>query len=1735
MKSSCVNTDIIPGGGMEQPLAEEYNHTGDSSDECTVSEMSEKERCVKMYSRRCRNHTRHRKYYKKDHSKLNSSVRFGFKTKNEGKVQVLRREDDCCGVVAAHNQSTTTDNTGYTCQNGLFSVDVKVGGDKFEKGVDGLEKIGNMCSTINEGMKSVKYPELPPLLSSCGLNDILCRLEDLTAVVTGVVHAKNLAGMVSVIHLYARTIIGNHSLALGIIRTFTQLISGGKCDIKPGNSTGEIDVQSGDEQSETNVFKAIRKAIFNWKDYVASNPLAKNITNAISALISLGFFPQAAETHKDLLKSFSIKAWNVQKKSVDFFSMLIETTLFFCERFFVAFQMGDPSFLWKPTEETEVIDVEYSTLLAAEQLAVLGKIQEMREQGINGIEDYRVRIDNLIKRLTEYLAKETKKVGKPSDNPALRQGILAKLLRMKQLSVAMLTRVQGSSIREAPFAINLFGPSSTAKTQVTNLLMKCVLSAGGYPHKATNISSLNEGDKYDSDVTNETYGLVIDDSCNTKSQFIDRPPSQRMIEIINNAPRATLQADVEKKNKIFWNPKSIIVNTNVKTLLAEVFSNCPESILRRFNLFITVKLNPDYVDPDTGGPNADKMADTACPNAWLFTAERVKLVRRPIVKGKLCDTFVFETLFEDKPISHLMPFVYNAAKRHFANQGKFVKVISDLDNVKICEHGMPSRDCPFCFAADGEHTQEQINSFCARTGHRDISNWSDPNCFNIATGQYCLPVDATLYEFGPEDIASTAPVDTQAGESVDGDPCGQDFWMDKMLEDPWLPYDGVTTASEFYEAWKKDKGLTQTILEIEKEEKDPVGWMARMSASSITKFVEEHRVAILAGTVGIAGLISALYLVKNMTSIFGAFRSITQQAGDSDEDTDSSSLSGDDDDGERPDGTFTPRLRRGDTDGAWKKFSPVHIEKTPANRNTTTEDLCKKVEKLQAYVEVDYICDPPKRKAHSNIFPLKSNVWLINGHILSDIDDMTFTVKQHNVDEIGKGRNFRAMVDKSCFVKIPDTDFAIVRLTSGGDVPNMLKHFTTTKAFDLTSNLYAHTFYRTPDGEMSKHHVKYISSMTADFDGTTVDGLKRIKYPAVSYNYGEVTRKGLCMMTHVIDQRHPTLGLFHCAGKSDTCTAVAGIVSQGAILESMKQLDSMGWTLQCHSTGVFNPDKYGFVHNMNVVPRRQHCVNFMEEDEGGRQPSLEYMGCHTTDTIRFKSRVCKTMISDDVDEIMNIPKQHGPPSNKHIWKHPQRDMSLTVHPRTEFSPRIMDYATRDFLCMLDQKIDSDPEWLSIVKPLPWEYNINGYAGIASYNAIDKDTSMGPPICKPKKNFLVPIGEQYPGINEAYDFEDPQFKREVERFEEVLASGERIHTHFRACLKDEAVKYGKDKIRVFNSGEVAYLLLVRKYLLPVVRLIQEEPTIFEMAVGINSHSVEWDTLRDFLAENPEERTFAGDYKAYDKTICPEVTSRAARILEYICEKAGYSERQLRIVRGILTEVIYPVLDYVGVFFKAFGSNPSGHPLTVILNGLSGSLYLRYVYYYIKFDMGVDPLDIPLFHLVVKLLTYGDDNIGTVAPEEEHFNHTLIAQVLGASGVEYTMADKTSESVPFIHLKDSEFLKRGWLWNPDLQHHTANLSVTSIAKSLHNYMKNKKNETTEREICANALRSALIEFFYHGKEEFLKRRGEIELIIEKHELGAYINHLYTYEELCNKFLGKGGLVDEIVLDLEDVDFQ
>jgi hypothetical protein len=357
--------------------------------------------------------------------------------------------------------------------------------------------------------------------------------------------------------------------------------------------------------------------------------------------------------------------------------------------------------------------------------------------------------------------------------------------------------------------------------------------------------------------------------------------------------------------------------------------------------------------------------------------------------------------------------------------------------------------------------------------------------------------------------------------------------------------------------------------------------------------------------------------------------------------------------------------------------------------------------------------------------------------------------------------------------------------------------------------------------------------------------------------------------------------------------------------------------------------------------------------------------------------------------------------------------------------------------------------------------------------------------------------------------------EMQRMEQTLLSGERCYSIFKACVKDEPTLVTKEKVRVFQAADWATQMLVRKYFLPIARILSLFLLDSECAVGVNAQGHEWDQLAKFMRKFGIDRILAGDYNKYDLRMPAQLINAAFAALIEIAEKCGkYSADDLTVMRGIATEIAYSCVAYNGDLIIHKGSNPSGQNLTVYINCIVNSLLMRCAYYHLWPTQATRP---PPFRDVVAIMTYGDDVKGSVRKGFDWFNHISYAQFLKERDMVFTMPDKESEPTMYMSDHSADFIKRHNIFNEDTGLLHGALDETSIWKSLHSAMEPKVSSLED--ICVSNIDGALREWWQHGREVYENRREQMNEIARRHDLQDKIPMLkQTYSDRLAHFREK-----------------
>jgi hypothetical protein len=230
-------------------------------------------------------------------------------------------------------------------------------------------------------------------------------------------------------------------------------------------------------QSESlfdNIGKAIKMASVNWKTFQMS-PLFTHVLQVVSLAISIGYFPRIMAHGKFSIKGLSFlasKLKDIQCNSMSFYEALVESIIFFLTKGYLCFSEGTLSHFFYSNKEIADSDTLYTKLIAAEQLIVAGKLNLLKEQGIDNVTceaEYNVAILDLIKRY-ETLHKTT-------DDNYLKSILNIKILKLRTVFFSLRKAQTNIRMRRRPFCLMISGASSIGKSTLNSMLITTILQA----------------------------------------------------------------------------------------------------------------------------------------------------------------------------------------------------------------------------------------------------------------------------------------------------------------------------------------------------------------------------------------------------------------------------------------------------------------------------------------------------------------------------------------------------------------------------------------------------------------------------------------------------------------------------------------------------------------------------------------------------------------------------------------------------------------------------------------------------------------------------------------------------------------------------------------------------------------------------------------------------------------------------------------------------------------------------------------------------------------------------------------------------------------------------------------------------------------------------------------------------------------------------------------------------------
>ncbi len=764
---------------------------------------------------------------------------------------------------------------------------------------------------------------------------------------------------------------------------------------------------------------------------------------------------------------------------------------------------------------------------------------------------------------------------------------------------------------------------------------------------------------------------------------------------------------------------------------------------------------------------------------------------------------------------------------------------------------------------------------------------------------------------------------------------------------------------------------------------------------------------------------------------------------------------------------------------------------------------------LQGVIEKNLVCcqfgHGDGKIGQLNCLFLKSNVVLVPSHYFDDYGEV-LACSFFKKDPIHTGGKFAARLESRCSWKIPQSDLVMCYCPNGGSFRDLTKHF---PLENVDGSLNIHLTYRFADGRTEK--VKGA--------GTTalVTVQERYTYPAMNYKLGCNTFPGLCgAVVHTESVGSVICGI-HLAGRSNTPHGVCGLLNQQVLKDGYAQLRSKEGVLLTGTAEKFETQVLGkTVVDPNAMPHGKSPLRFMPH---GSQ--VEYYGsCPGATTSTTVVKV--TPISEAIIDICGEPNIYGPPEFKPEWKGYQDCLANLAIPALPYEYEWLEQAIVDYKRELLAIFMS--ELWNGTRPLTDLENWSGIPGLKFVDAIKLTTAVGYPLSGEKSKYVYiarnieellmyytlmggeATPEELARIDHGYQVIKPitEISDEIERIEECYKKGQRGYTIAKACKKDEIL--AKKKCRIFYGNAIALTFLIRKYYLPLLRVLQMNPLVSECAVGINSHGPEWDEFYQHATKFGMDRLIGGDYGKYDQKLPSQLIIASLRILIDCAAVCKYTDEDLRVMEAMVGDIVYSIIAFNGdLIGLTEGTHISGNSLTVIINGICGSLNMRCYFFSNPENKGKK------FRDNVALMTYGDDNIGSVSSEVNNFTIAGASKFFDTYGQVYTMPDKESELLDFLPPEDFEFLKRKSVYHPGMGKYVGALTDKSCFKMLHCFMRRRGSPDTEDVAAAKNIDTALSEWFNHGEEVYELRRQQMTEVAKRCGISMYCAGLdQTYED-------------------------
>jgi hypothetical protein len=1379
------------------------------------------------------------------------------------------------------------------------------------------------------------------------------------------------------------------------------------------------------------------------------------------------------------LKNLSLKAVKTSYDStVGFVFTVIETIVWFLERGVQAVKLKsfDP-FLHSSKSYSKWID-RANRIREDSQ-----KLQNPEAVGID-IHAFMHELKSLIESGESMVRWATNK-----DDKAIVAHLLSEL---RLINARIATKDNAQKQRRAPLAVLVAGDSSVGKSQFQQILIHQYATLCRKPEGDEYVYTRCSADKYWSGFSTHKWAIILDDIAMMSTSLGLMDPSMAdMLQIINNVPFTPPMADLIDKGNCPVRPDLVVASTNQVNINAHAYFSCPLAVRRRFPYVIELEPRAEFCV--AGSKMLDGSKVPPPDGAHYMDVWHIKVSQLIAVPaGGRANPELEEKYKFDKVVDFLVWF-NSMILEHHRTQDKCDATTKLMHSVPMCDSCyLPRADCtcvvPFVGADPDDvvnPTEESVVQSGSSSGEEDaipVSRRHRPVDGDVPTppGTPRRTSGPIYYRFYSESEEMEAWRASLAGlhDHDDEDTLSQ---VSSISDSVFRTQPRFTTrALDFIDdTWTHvhvcarmmaaglghccAKAMEKVLLtasdymiyyQVDRLKKKFVAMGQKVQSFLSDWRVQAVCIALLAAWPVYKGISMLAEFLKPSAEVQSEGVVPTFFAKDAKPNVwakDEFRLS-----------TF----QTGDTTEGWQRHG----------FGSAVKKIQNNVVRLLNVYRGD---DGEMKSIPCNALCIVGHVYMTDAHCMPKCDFECNMLSEPHSTFVNSNMKFPVQVSRVYFDRLHDLAYFACPYPPRADLTGLLLKRD-------CSELVLNGSYvgRATNGFPFEKKAQRIRAT----DWSVPEPIGR-KMPSWHCHVDEATEFGQCGMPLIGEtKRGPVILGLHQTGISDIATSIR--IDLTYVAEALTHFDT-----QIQS---------GFPM-LDVQPGPLHQKSVLRWEHEGQ---AKIYGSTKGFRAAPKSRVEPTLISEAAQEQGFVKRCGRPAMDGPIPWH--RGCTETINQEFLIDEARLEECVQGYVNDVCSGLDK--EALSELVVLDYKTTVNGFPGVKYLDKMNRSTSMGYPYRKSKEQFLLPL-EPDDIWQDAVKF-TPEIEAEIARIERCYEERKRAVPVFVASLKDEALPFKKidiKKTRVFLGASAPWSCVVRKYLLSFVRQFQLHPTLFEGCPGLNCACDKWGELYEYLTQHGLMKLIAGDFRVFDKKMCCLLILAAFRAIRLIHERAGWAQGDLDVISGIAEDIAYPLVDFQGDLIEFFGSNPSGQPLTVIINCIANSLYMRYAYS----CRNPAKTGCVEFKKNVALGTYGDDNAQGVSDNVPWYTHTAIREELAQIGVDYTMAEKERESVPYISMDEVTFLKRRWVWDDEVEAWLCPLEWASIEKML--TIGIASQAICAEEQAADTICSAMNEFFHYGRKIYDENMKKMKLIVQQCSIEKYVDDtcFVSFDERCIKY--------------------